>query len=94
MEDRDSEFMLAYIYLEKSKRMFKELSNANYERSSDIISHMPEIEIDKDKRLISPFEEITKDDEEDEYIPEYILDLNEDLEKELEDIEKEMKIIK
>ena len=74
--------------------MFKELSNANYERSSDIVSHMPEIEIDKDKRLIAPFEEITKDDEEDEYIPEYILDLNEDLEKELEDIEKEMKIIK
>ena len=94
MEDKSSEYMLAYIYLEKSKRMFMELSESDYENTKDVIKHMPEIDIDKDKRLIPPFIEINENDEEEEYIPQYILVIDEDLESELEQIEDNMKIVK
>lgn len=40
---------------------------------------------------MAPFEEIVKDEEE-EYIPQYILDVDENLQNEFETIESEMKI--
>lgn len=71
-----------------------ELSESDYENTKDVIKHMPEIDIDKDKRLIPPFIEINENDEEEEYIPQYILVIDEDLESELEQIEDNMKIVK
>ena len=90
-EDKNCEYMLAYIYYEKSKKMFKNLSEVHYENSEDIYNSLSDLKVNKDERLIAPFEEI-KEEAEEEYIPQYILEIDEDLENEFEPIEKEMKI--
>ena len=94
MGDKSSEYMLAYIYIEKSRRMFEELSESNYENSTEILSKIPNVTIDKEKRLISPFEEIRPVEDEEEYIPKYILEIEESIVSQMEGIEEEMKIAK
>ena len=92
-EDKNCEFMLAYILYEKSKKMFKELSDIHYDDSERILNTMPVIEINKKERLVASFEEIVNgEDDEDEYIPKYILEVNENIEDEFEGIESTMKI--
>ena len=90
-EDKNCEYMLAYLYYEKSRSMFKNLSDLHYENSESIYNLMEELNVNKEERLVAPFEEM-KEKEEEEYIPQYILDVNENLENEFEPIEKEMKI--
>ncbi|MPM63256.1 hypothetical protein SDC9_110136 [bioreactor metagenome] len=83
--------MLAYLFYEKSRNIFKDLSEAYYENSEKIYNELLELDVDKNKRLVAEFEEILEEDE-DEYIPQYILEVSENLENEFEDIECEMKI--
>lgn len=65
--------------------MYTSLGNRNYEDSKDILSKMPNLNIDFHKSLIAQFEleERAKDD--DEYVPIYILDINEDIENMFEE---------
>ena len=90
-EDKNCEYMMAYLYYEKSREMFKGLSELHYENSEDIYNSLKELDINREERLVAPFEEIAKDEEE-EYIPQYILDVDENLQNEFETIESEMKI--
>ena len=83
--------------MKKVKNIFKELSEVHYEDSESIIySTLSELEVNQKERLLSPICEIEKinddDENEDEYIPQYILEISENLENEFEDIETEMKI--
>ena len=71
--------------------MFKGLSELHYENSEDIYNSLKELDINREERLVAPFEEVAKDEEE-EYIPQYILDVDENLQNEFETIESEMKI--
>ena len=71
--------------------MFKDLSEAHYGNSEKIYSTLLELDVDKNERLIAQFEEIMEEEEE-EYIPQYILEVSENLENEFEKIESEMKI--
>ena len=90
-EDKNWEYMMAYLYYEKSREMFKGLSELHYENSEDIYNSLKKLDINREERLVAPFEEIVKDEEE-EYIPQYILDVDENLQNEFETIESEMKI--
>ena len=83
--------MLAYLYYEKSKNMFKNLSDITYGNSDKIYNTLNELDVDKEERLVAPFVEIEQE-EDDEYIPQYILDINENLQNEFESFEKEMKM--
>ena len=71
--------------------MFKELSEVHYENSEKIYNGLLELDVDKNERLVAEFEEVMEEEEE-EYIPQYILEVTENLEKEFEEIESEMKI--
>ena len=88
--------MLAFMYFEKSKRMYAELSKVNYENSESILGLLPLIEVNQEERLLAPFVEVEKvvEDEEEEYIPQYILEINENIENEFEGIESEMKVVR
>ena len=90
-EDKNCEYMLAYLYYEKSKSMFKNLSEVHCENSESIYNSLSELDVNKEERLVAPFEEMASEVEE-EYIPQYILDINENLENEFEPIETKMKI--
>ena len=95
-EDKNCEYMLAFMYFEKSKRMYAELSKVNYENSESILGLLPLIEVNQEERLLAPFVEVEKvvEDEEEEYIPQYILEINENIENEFEGIESEMKVVR
>ena len=54
--------MLAYLYYEKSKNIFKDLSEAHYGNSEKIYSTLLELDVDKNERLIAQFEEIMEED--------------------------------
>ena len=71
--------------------MFKNLSEVHCENSESIYNSLSELDVNKEERLVAPFEEMASEVEE-EYIPQYILDINENLENEFEPIETKMKI--
>ena len=77
--------MLAWLYYKKSIDMYSSLADNDYEDSKDILSKMPNLNIDLHKSLIAKFklEEIINED--DEYVPIYILQINEDIDSMFED---------
>ena len=78
--NRDSEYMLAGLYLKKGRTMYKELADEGLFNSKDIYDSIPEFKLNTDSFLVPKFVEFIETKiEEEEYIPNYILDIQEDL---------------
>ena len=88
------EYMLANVYYKKSIDMYTVLADEGNEKCLEIIERMPSLKIDFDDILIAPFEWIVKEKVEEEYVPDYILDIEEDLDKISENILEDMVIEK
>ncbi|MDY2736528.1 tetratricopeptide repeat protein, partial [Intestinibacter sp.] len=80
--NKDSEYMLAGLYLKKGRLMYKSLADEGVFNSKDIYESIPEFKLNVDSFLIPKFEEIEEQkDEEEEYIPNYILEIEENLDQ-------------
>ena len=78
--NKDSEYMLAGLYLKKGRMMYKKLADEEMFNSKDIYDSIPEFKLNVDSFLIPPFKEFEKaKDEDEEYIPNYILEIEENL---------------
>ena len=74
------EYMLAGLYLKKGRTMYKELADEGLFNSKDIYDSIPEFKLNTDSFLVPKFVEFIETKiEEEEYIPNYILDIQEDL---------------
>ena len=93
-DDSRCEYMLAWLYYKKSLDMYTSLGNKDYEDSKDILSKMPNLNIDLHKSLIAKFELEEKAEEDDEYVPIYILQINEDIDSMFEECITDMIIDK
>ena len=80
--NKDSEYMLAGIYLKKGRNMYKKLGEEDVFNSKDIYDSIPEFKLNTESFLIPEFKEfeVVKDEEDEEYIPNYILQIDENLE--------------
>ena len=87
--DKRCEYMLASLYYKKSYEAYEKLANKDYDNSKEVLDKLPNLIVDFDKMLLCSFELIESKplDEDDEYVPKYILEteenLNEFLEKKL-----------
>ena len=88
--------MLTGLYYKKSLEIYENLSKEDYLNSTIITDKLPKLELNVDEVMIAEFneEKIISDGEEEEYVPNYILDLNENIEDIFEGINKEMIIEK
>ncbi|MGL5314053.1 MAG: tetratricopeptide repeat protein [Peptostreptococcaceae bacterium] len=75
------EFMLAGLYYKKSIDMYTVLAEENYDSCKDILEKMPKLHTNFDEVLITQFALIEKEEVEEEYVPNYILDIEEDLDE-------------
>ena len=83
--NNDSEYMLAGLYIKKGRAMYKELADDGLFNSKEIYDSIPEFKLNTDCFLIPQFREMVQTRvEEEEYIPNYILDIDEDLSKKYE----------
>jgi hypothetical protein len=73
--------MLAWLYYKKSLDMYTSLAHKDYENSKDIIEKLPNISIDLHKSLIGQFELVQKEEEEEEYVPMYVLQIDENIDE-------------
>ena len=80
-EDSRCEYMLAWLYYKKSLDMYTSLAHKDYENSKDIIEKLPNISIDLHKSLIGQFELVQKEEEEEEYVPMYVLQIDENIDE-------------
>ncbi|MDU4936157.1 MAG: hypothetical protein E6X43_12690, partial [Peptostreptococcaceae bacterium] len=94
--NKKCEYMLAGLYYKKSLEIYENLSKEDYLNSTIITDKLPKLELNVDEVMIAEFneEKIISDGEEEEYVPNYILDLNENIEDIFEGINKEMIIEK
>ena len=86
------EYMLANVYYKKSMDMYTVLADNGNEKCLELIERMPSLKIDFNDILIAPFELIVKEEVEEEYVPDYILDRDEDLDTICENIIDDMVI--
>ena len=90
MGSKKCEYMLAGLYYKKSLDMYSILSIEGYGNCKDIVDAMPNIDIDVNDMLIAPFEIQNNIEDDEEYVPKYILDKKENLEDMLRDVNLEM----
>ena len=93
-EDSRCEYMLAWLYYKKSLDMYTSLADKDYEDSKDILNKIQDLKIDLHKSLIGKFELKEEVDEDDEYVPIYLLDIKENLDSLFEDSINDMIIEK
>ena len=74
--------------------MYTSLGNKDYEDSKDILSKMPNLNIDLHKSFIAKFDLEEKAEDDDEYVPIYILQINEDIDSMFEECITDMIIDK
>ncbi|GAA3656781.1 hypothetical protein GCM10022323_16470 [Asaccharospora irregularis DSM 2635] len=84
------EYMLANLYYKKSIDMHRKLAKENYDDCSKIIESAADIKLDFYETLVPKFTLIEEKIDEEEYVPIYILDINENLEDMLDDLQYEM----
>ena len=74
------EYMLGALYYTKSLDIYKKLSNDDYLDSKDIINKIPKMDFNLDDVIVDKFneEKLIIQEDDDEYVPIYILDLKED----------------
>ena len=92
--NKKCEYMLAGIYYKKSLDMYKSLAEEEYDNSKQILKTMPDLSINFDEVLTPPFKEINLNEEEEEYVPIYILEKDENLKLQFEKPLEEMIIDK
>ncbi len=88
--NKKCEYMLAGIYFKKSMDMYKSLADENYEDSVDIVKSMPNLNINFDEVLIAPFELNEEKNDDEEYVPDYILEKQENIEDMFEGLIEDM----
>jgi len=82
--------MLAGLYYKKSLDMYKILAHQDYDNSKVIVNNMPKLSINFDEVLIAPFKEIEIPVDEEDYVPMYVLEIEENLEEVFEDLITDM----
>nr|WP_330362467.1 hypothetical protein [[Clostridium] dakarense] len=93
--NKKCEYMLAGIYYKKGLDMYSSLADEGYEGCMDIVNSIPTININFDEVLIAPFEiQEVSIEEEEECVPDYLLDINENLEEMFEGLITDMVIEK
>ncbi|MDM8129678.1 tetratricopeptide/SEL1-like repeat protein, partial [Paraclostridium benzoelyticum] len=71
--NKKCEYMLASLYYKKSFEAYESLANENYDNSEEVFKKLPKLILNFDQILISPFETIKPNEEEDMYVPKYLL---------------------
>lgn len=72
--------MLASLYYKKSYEAYEKLADEDYDNSKEVFDKLPQLILNFDQILLAPFEVINnKLEEEDEYVPKYILYIDENL---------------
>ena len=88
--NKKCEYMLAGLYYKKSLDMYKILAEQDYDNSKEIVNNMPKLSINYDEVLIAPFREVEIKADDEEYVPMYILEIEENLEEIFEDLITDM----
>ncbi|MBW4873642.1 MAG: tetratricopeptide repeat protein, partial [Paeniclostridium sp.] len=77
--DKKCKYMLASLYYKKSYENYESLAKENYENSQEVFDKLPKLILNFDQILIPQFETIDNiSEDEEEYVPRYILSVEED----------------
>ena len=90
--NKKCEYMLASLYYKKSLDIYENLSKEEYLDSTYILSKIPSLELNLDDLIIDKFSDakLISDKNDDEYVPNYILDIQENIDDVFEDINDDM----